>query len=71
METAEKKFFDMGEAAKYLGVTISTLYRYIQNKEFQHFKPGGKRIYIMRSELDDWITGDKKSKIEKIRIKRN
>ncbi len=42
------------EAAKYLGISKSYLYKLTSKSEISHFKPSGKTIYFQKSDLDNW-----------------
>jgi excisionase family DNA binding protein len=42
------------EAAKYLGVSKSHLYKLTSKSEIPHYKPSGKTIYFCRKDLDTW-----------------
>lgn len=50
-----KKFLSSSEAARYLGVTISYLYKMTSKKMIPYYNPGGKKLLFKPSELDDWI----------------
>lgn len=39
-------------AAAYLDVTLSHLYRLVSRREVGHYKPGGKRVYFLKRDLD-------------------
>lgn len=42
------------EAAVYLGLKISFLYKLTSTQEIPHYKPRGKMLYFKREELDEW-----------------
>lgn len=50
-----QKLLNFVEAAKYLSLSQSHLYKLTSTKRITHYKPGGKIIYFMKSELDDWV----------------
>ncbi|QGP91194.1 DNA methylase [Neomoorella glycerini] len=51
----EREFLTTKEAAKYLGVSISTIYRAISQNAFSYIRtPGGQRRFL-RTELDIYI----------------
>lgn len=50
-----KETLSLEEAADYLDVTKDYMYRLTAAKEFPLFKPGGKLIYIRRSDIEEWI----------------
>lgn len=43
------------QAAKFLGVSTSTIYHWTASGEIPHYKPNGKRCYFLREELLDWV----------------
>ncbi len=49
------KIFTVAQAAKYLGITDGALYKLTYKNEIAFYKPHGKRIYFLKSELDKWI----------------
>lgn len=42
------------EAAAYLGLKVSYLYKLTSTQEIPHYKPRGKMLYFKRDELDSW-----------------
>jgi excisionase family DNA binding protein len=42
-------------AAVYLSVSKSHLYKLTSTGQIAHFKPQGKLIYFLKSELDTWV----------------
>lgn len=43
------------EASKYLGVSISTLYKYTHTKAIPFFKPTGRKNYFLKDDLDSFL----------------
>lgn len=43
------------EAAKYMGVSLSYLYKLTMRQEIPHYKPSGKMVYFNRQELEQWL----------------
>ena len=50
-----EKPLTLNEAAQYLDISKSYLYKLTCKNAIPHFKPTGKRIYFSKSELDTWI----------------
>lgn len=50
-----KAMLTSAEAARYLGISKSYLYRLTMNKDIPFYKPLGKMCYFDRTELDEWI----------------
>lgn len=51
----QKKFLTVEETSEFLGLSTSRLYKMTSDKEIPHYKPGGKKIYLNRQELEQWI----------------
>lgn len=45
----------LNEASAYLNLSKSTLYKMTSEKKISYFKPAGKKIYFLKSQLDNWI----------------
>lgn len=67
----KKQILTVKEAAKYLGQSVSSIYKLTSKKEIPFYVPNGKMIYFRREELDEWIlegevssTSDLESEIE-------
>ena len=43
------------EAAIYLDISRSHLYKLTSKSEIPHYKPQGKRVYFSKPELDKWL----------------
>ena len=50
-----KEILTIEEAAEFLSVAKSYLYKQTSAQAIPHFKPTGKRCYFKRSELEAWI----------------
>lgn len=50
----QKEIFNFDEAAAYLSMSKSTLYKLTAKREIPHFKPN-RFVFFERSELDNWI----------------
>jgi prophage regulatory protein len=50
-----KPFFNVPEAALYTDLSEDAVYRLIQNRKLKHSRPNGKRIYIERTHLEDYM----------------
>ena len=51
----QKEILTIEEASDFLGLSVSRLYKMTSNKEIPHYKPGGKKIYLNRNEIESWI----------------
>lgn len=45
----------LNEATQYLNISKSTLYKLTHQSKIPHFKPNGKKIYFLKSDLNDWL----------------
>lgn len=51
----KEKPLTLEEAAEYLDISTSYLYKLTSAGKIQHFKPAGKRLYFRRSDLNDYL----------------
>lgn len=54
-----KEVLTFDEAAKYMGISKSYLYKLTMKKEIPHFKPMGKMVYFNRVELEQWLQSNR------------
>jgi len=54
-----KEVLTSEEAAKYMGVSKSYLYKLTMKREIPHYKPRGKMCYFNRLELEKWLQGNR------------
>ena len=50
-----EEILSLSEAAEFLKVSKSCVYKLTSAKKIPHFVPGGKKIYFKKSDLEDWI----------------
>lgn len=55
MAYAAKDFLSIDEVATYLNISKSSVYKITSSKELTVYKPNGKNIFILRSDLNGWI----------------
>ena len=55
MQTVIKRFYSLEEAAEYLGVSKSTLYKHTAGGQIAFYKPNGKLITFSKDDLDKWV----------------
>ena len=51
----QKNVLTFQEAARYIGVSKSDLYKRTSNREIPHFKPRNKMVYFDRVELENYL----------------
>ena len=54
--TNERVLLTTTEAAHYLGVKPSYLYKMMMRRVIPYYKPGGKLCFFSREDLDAWLT---------------
>lgn len=52
---SSKEVFDMGEAARFLGISKDRLYHLTQEKRIPYYKQGNAN-YFKKAELEKWMT---------------
>lgn len=50
-----KEVLTSDEAARYMGVKRSYLYKLTMRGEIPHYKPMGKMCYFNRREIEEWL----------------
>jgi len=55
MAALNKETLNFKEAARYLDMSRSHLYKLTSAKEIPHYKPRGKQVYFEKRELDKWL----------------
>lgn len=51
-----RKMLTPTEAAAYLGIKVSYLYKLMMRRAIPYFKPGGKLCFFQVEDLDKWLT---------------
>jgi excisionase family DNA binding protein len=54
------------EAARYMGISKSTLYKMTMRKQIPHSKPNGKMCYFLRTELEAWLMSNRVATIDEL-----
>lgn len=61
-----KEVLTSEEAARYMGISKSYLYKLTMRGEIPHYKPMGKMCYFNRGELEAWLQGNRVSTQQEI-----
>ena len=61
-----KEVLTTEEAAKYMGVSKSYLYKLTMKQLIPHYKPMGKMCYFKRIELESWLQSNRIATEEEI-----
>ncbi len=56
-----KEVLTSDEAATYMGISKSYLYKLTMRKQIPHYKPMGKVCYFNRVELEQWLQSNRVS----------
>ncbi|MBK8632019.1 MAG: helix-turn-helix domain-containing protein [Saprospiraceae bacterium] len=64
----QKTVLNLSEAAKYLDISESHLYKLTSTRQIPHFCPQGKKLYFRREELDQWLQRNRQSSTDEIDI---
>ena len=62
-----KEVLTCEEAARYLGMSKSYLYKLTMRQQIPHYKPLGKMCYFNRVELEQWLQSNRVATQEEIR----
>ena len=52
----ERNLLTTTEAAKYLGLKPSYLYKLMMRRAIPYYKPNGKLCFFSKADLDAWLT---------------
>lgn len=61
-----KDFLTLEEAAEYMQLSKSALYKLTSSKKIPYYVPGGKIIYFRKIELDDWLVFNRIASTEEV-----
>ena len=64
-----KEVLTSQEAAQYMGISLSTLYKLTMTAKVPHSKPGGKMCYFNRVELERWLQSNRVATTDEIEQK--
>ena len=59
-----KEVLTSDEAARYLGISKSYLYKLTMRQQIPHFKPMGKMCYFNRVELESWLQSNRVATVD-------
>ncbi len=61
-----KEVLTSDEAAKYMGISKSYLYKLTMGQKIPHYKPMGKMCYFNRLELEQWLQANRVATADEI-----
>ena len=60
-----KEVLTSDEAARYMGISKSYLYKLTMRQKIPHYKPMGKMCYFNRAELENWLQNNRVATMKK------
>ena len=66
LEINTKMMLTADEAASYLGISKSYLYKLTMRRSIPFYKPEGKLVYFKRQELDSWLQRNRVATTEEL-----
>lgn len=66
-----KEVLTSEEAARYMGISKSYLYKLTMRQQIPHYKPMGKMCYFNRAELETWLQNNRVATSEEINERAN
>ena len=66
-----KEIITSTEAAEYMGVSMSFLYKLTRLRQIPHYKPTGKLMYFNRIDLENWMQSNRIATEDEITRKAN
>lgn len=61
-----KEILTLEEAADFLSLSKSAIYKLTSRKEIPYYNPGGKKIFFKRTELENWILSSKSISVDEV-----
>ena len=65
----QKEVLNFAQAASYLDVSNSHLYKLTSSSTIPCYKPNGKKLYFNREELDKWLLSNRQDSLDEINRK--
>lgn len=62
----QKEILNFIEAAAYLGISKSFLYKITSSKGIPVYRPAGKLLYFKRKELEEWLIRNRYPSVDEI-----
>jgi len=63
---AQKEVLGIDELTLYSGLSKTYIYKLMHSNKIPFYKPGGKKIYFKRSEVDNWLLSNQVSTDEEL-----
>jgi excisionase family DNA binding protein len=62
----QKEVLSFSEACEFLNLSASYLYKLTHKQQIPFYKPGGKKIYFRRGELEEWLLKKRVKSVDEI-----
>jgi excisionase family DNA binding protein len=62
--TLQKEYLSLSEAAQFLGISESSLYKLTSSRSIPFYKPNGKLVVFSRKDLESWLTRNPKPALD-------
>jgi len=62
----DKDLLSLNEASTYTGFSKSWLYQLCHKRAIPYYKPGGKKTYFKKSDLDSWMLNNRQATAQEL-----
>ena len=62
-----KTIVTFAEAALWLGLSHSSLYKMTSERKLPYYKPGGKRIFFKTEEIKSWVLSKRTPSVDELK----
>ncbi len=59
-------FMTSGELCQYLKISLSTVYKLSHRNVLPKYRPAGRKIYFLKSDVDQYLTRNRISSIDEL-----
>jgi excisionase family DNA binding protein len=69
LDQGAEEFLTFDQGADFLGLSPSYCYKLTHTNRLPFYRPGGKKIYFKRSELQKWIEDHRIASVEEVKTR--
>lgn len=66
----EKDFLSLDEASSYTGFSKSWLYQLCHKRAIPYYKPGKKKSFFRKSDLDRWMMSNRQASSDEVTLEK-
>ena len=66
ISNATTEVLNSEEAARYMGVSMSYIYKLMMRRQIPHYKPMGKLCFFNRQELETWLQNNRVATMDEL-----